>query len=127
MRRKSVPEVAWQLPQGGIRFSETPTDAVWREVEEETGLTRRDIELVAQSREWIVYELPAAFRSSKVGWGQAQRWFLFRATSPVTVRPDGNEFDAFDWLTPAELIARTIAFRVPVYTRVFAEFEKWLR
>jgi putative (di)nucleoside polyphosphate hydrolase len=127
MRRKGVPDAAWQMPQGGIGFDETPAVAVWREVNEETGLTPGELQLIHQSAEWIVYELPAEFRSNKVGWGQVQRWFLLRAKPAAAVRPDGIEFDAFTWLAPAELIARAVAFRVPVYERVFREFAQWLR
>jgi putative (di)nucleoside polyphosphate hydrolase len=122
MRRKATAEPAWQLPQGGIRFDESPVDAAWREAEEEAGLTRSDLTLLAESRQWLVYELPHAFRNRKVGWGQAQRWFLFRLGADSRVKVDAVEFDAFDWVTPAELLARTVEFRVPVYERVLAEF-----
>jgi putative (di)nucleoside polyphosphate hydrolase len=126
LRRKGPRAMDWQMPQGGIGYSETPLDAVWREVQEETGLTRNDVELLSQASDWTLYELPTAFRSNKVGWGQAQRWFLFRAKPGATVTPDGIEFDAFSWRTPAELVAGVVAFRVPVYQRVFAEFAAWL-
>jgi putative (di)nucleoside polyphosphate hydrolase len=126
MRRKAVSGSAWQMPQGGIRFDERPVDAAWREAGEEAGLTRGDLTLLAESPQWLVYELPLAFRNGKVGWGQAQRWFLFRMAATTTVSVDGVEFDAFEWLTPAELLARTVDFRVPVYERVLAEFRPWL-
>ena len=35
---KRVKEHAWQFPQGGIKPGETPEDAMYRELEEETGL-----------------------------------------------------------------------------------------
>ena len=127
MRRKGSTERSWQLPQGGIGFNELPENAAWREAEEETGLTRSDLTLVAHSPHWLVYELPVEFRNRKVGWGQAQRWFLFRVGAASTVKVDGVEFDAFAWVTPAELIARTVEFRVPVYERVFVEFRQWLQ
>jgi putative (di)nucleoside polyphosphate hydrolase len=127
MRRKGVADAAWQMPQGGIGFTETPTVAVWREINEETGLTPGDLQLVHQLSEWTVYELPREFRSDKVGWGQAQRWFLLRASPTAAVTPDGKEFDAFNWLAPADLVAQAVAFRVPVYERVFREFAQWLR
>ena len=126
LRRKDTPGHAWQMPQGGIGFEEVPGDAVWRELREETGLARGDLELLATSPEWLVYELPKAFRSTKVGWGQAQRWFLLRATPGAEVRPDGKEFVAFDWFTPEELVDRVVEFRRLVYRRVFAEFAQWL-
>ena len=126
LRRKNVPEAVWQMPQGGVGFNEVPVEAVWRELQEETGLTRYDVELLAAADDWIVYELPKQFRSAKVGWGQAQRWFLFRARPGSTVKPDGKEFEAYDWFTVSELLDRVIAFRAPVYRRVFAEFADWV-
>lgn len=126
LRRRDTPGEAWQMPQGGIGFDETPADAVWRELREETSLTSDDLELLASFREWLVYELPTAFRSAKVGWGQAQRWFLLRAKLGAEVRPDGKEFAAFAWFTPEELVDRVVEFRRPVYRRVFSEFAGWL-
>jgi putative (di)nucleoside polyphosphate hydrolase len=126
LRRKGTPEVAWQMPQGGIGMDETPEHAIWRELQEETGLTLAHLELLRASQEWIVYELPAVFRSPKVGWGQAQRWFLFRVKPAAKVKPDGKEFDAFEWVTSEELLTRVVEFRRPVYVRVFAEFANWL-
>ena len=126
LRRRDTPGDAWQMPQGGIGFDEVPGDAVWRELREETGLARGDLELLAASQEWLVYELPRPFRSAKVGWGQAQRWFLLRATRGAAVEPDGKEFVAFDWFAPAELVERVVEFRRSVYRRVFAEFAQWL-
>ncbi len=126
LQRKDTPGHAWQMPQGGIGFTESPDDAVWRELREETGLARADLELLASSREWLVYELPGPFRSAKVGWGQAQRWFLLRAAPGAEIRPDGKEFVAFDWFQPAELVDRVVEFRRAVYRRVFAEFRQWL-
>ena len=126
LRRKGTAEEAWQMPQGGIGKDEAPEHAAWRELQEETGLTSADLELLGASREWLVYELPAAFRSPKVGWGQAQRWFLFHARQGAKVRPDSKEFDAFEWVTYAELLSRVVEFRRPVYVRVFSEFANWL-
>ena len=127
LRRKGTAEEAWQMPQGGIGKDEAPEHAAWRELQEETGLTWAELsELLGASREWlVVQELPEAFGSPKVGWGQAQRWFLFRARPGAKVRPDSKEFDAFEWVTHAGLLSRVVERR-PVYVRVFSEFANWL-
>lgn len=118
LRRKGVNEQAWQMPQGGIDDDESPRDAVLRELREETGLRPADVEIVAELPQWLVYELPPEYRRPKIGWGQAQKWFIFRAQAHAHVRPDDDEFDAFDWLPAPELLARVIAFRRPVYEAV---------
>lgn len=121
LRRRGVTGQAWQMPQGGIDEDESPREAVLRELREETGLKPADVELVAEHGQWLAYELPPQFRRRKTGWGQAQKWFLLRARAGARVKPDGEEFDAFEWLPPAQLLSRVIAFRRPVYERVFAE------
>jgi putative (di)nucleoside polyphosphate hydrolase len=120
--RADVAEPAWQMPQGGIDPDERPVDALVREVREETGLDAAAYEVVAET-EWLVYELPEAYWNRKVGRGQAQRWFLCRATSvEPAVRPDGEEFRAFQWVAPRELLALAAPFRRPVYQRILDAF-----
>jgi putative (di)nucleoside polyphosphate hydrolase len=123
MRRKGLREAAWQMPQGGIGKDESPLEALYRELNEEAGLERRDVEVVASRSDWLVYELPPEFRNAKVGWGQAQRWFLCKLlTDRGRVHPDGVEFTDVDWVTTSELLARAVSFRAPIYRRVVAEF-----
>jgi putative (di)nucleoside polyphosphate hydrolase len=123
LKRKGVSDNSWQLPQGGIGGNELPVEAIYRELSEETGLARDDLEIVKTISEWLVYELPPTFRNPKVGWGQAQRWFLCRLLAPhIKVHPDQIEVTEADWVTPNQLLARAVEFRIPVYQRVLSEF-----
>jgi putative (di)nucleoside polyphosphate hydrolase len=122
MRRRNLPETAWQMPQGGIKSDEMPREAVLRELHEEAGVYPGDVELVEEHDAWLVYALPQAMRNPKVGWGQAQRWFLLRLKPGVAVAPDGEEFDACEWLQPEELLLRAIEFRKPIYGRILRDF-----
>jgi putative (di)nucleoside polyphosphate hydrolase len=117
----------WQLPQGGLLDGEGPSQAVLREIMEETSIPSAKLELVDEIEEWIGYELPASYRSEKTERGQVQKWFLFRFSgADRDVHPDGSEFSAWQWMTPAQLLAATVPFRRAVYRRVFERFSAHL-
>ena len=52
---KRIGADAWQFPQGGIDEGETPEEALYRELYEETGLERDKIEILDKSKKWLVY------------------------------------------------------------------------
>ena len=110
---------AWQFPQGGIEDGEEPEDAVFREIEEETGLLRRDLRLMARHPQWLCYELPRTRRSGKTGLGQAQRWFLFRLTARALPELAPHpEFRRYSWVSFATAVRRAVDFKRPVYRAV---------
>jgi len=117
---------AWQMPQGGIDAGETPRDAALRELKEETGTD--NAAFLAESRDWLRYDLPPKFAARK--WkgryrGQAQKWFAFRFKGnddAFDLTAHHQEFDAWRWATPAEVLAEIVAFKRPVYKAVLKEF-----
>jgi putative (di)nucleoside polyphosphate hydrolase len=115
---------AWQFPQGGIEAGEEPEDAVFREIDEETGMTRADLKLLARHPSWLCYELPPRLRSPKTGLGQAQRWFLFRLKSrrPGLLPPAHPEFRRYAWVTFDSAVRRAVSFKRPVYRSVREHF-----
>jgi putative (di)nucleoside polyphosphate hydrolase len=107
----------WQLPQGGIEPGESAEQAAWRELGEETGLGSQDVRLVHEYDGWTVYQWPKRLRRGD-RLGQVHRWFFFEPIGDPVPRPDGSEFTAWQWMTPAELIDRVVDFRKDPYRRV---------
>ena len=58
---KRVREHSWQFPQGGIKFGETPEQAMYRELEEEVGLKSNHVKIIGRTRDWLRYEVPDHF------------------------------------------------------------------
>lgn len=80
----------WQFPQGGMNSDETPVEAMYRELREETGLLPAQVELLGSTPGWLRYQLPKRYQRSKskpLCIGQKQVWFLLRLLD------DGVEFD----------------------------------
>lgn len=119
---------AWQFPQGGINRGETPEQALYRELEEEVGLTPGAVELLGCTRGWLRYRLPKAFvrkGQNPVCIGQKQKWFLLRMLADdAEIRFDQNEkpeFDHWQWVSYWYPLNQVIAFKREVYRRAMKE------
>jgi putative (di)nucleoside polyphosphate hydrolase len=123
---------AWQMPQGGLDKGEAPLDGALRELEEETGIDRNLVELVAQAGEELTYDLPPDLVGKvwKKNWrGQRQTWFLMRflgEDSDVNIATPEPEFRAWKWAEPAELPAMIVPFKQQLYRDVLEAFAEWL-
>lgn len=123
---------AWQMPQGGLDPGEAPLDGALRELEEETGIPRRLVELVARAKEDLTYDLPADLIGKvwKEPWrGQRQAWFLMRflgGDEDVNIATPEPEFRAWKWAPPAELPALIVPFKQQLYRDVLEAFAAWL-
>ena len=113
---------SWQLPQGGLEPGEGVQEAVYREVEEETGLARRHLTLRHEVPVWMGYELPTEARSGKTSRGQVHRWFFLELVADESALSinSGGEFRDWRWTSLEELASSTIGFRRPVYDRLAA-------
>src|ERR1700733_661844 len=52
---KRIRTHSWQFPQGGIKYGETPEQAMYRELHEEVGLVPDHVRILARTRDWLRY------------------------------------------------------------------------
>jgi len=121
---------AWQMPQGGIDEGEEPLAAAWREMKEEVGTDKA--ELVAESRGWLTYDLPAdlADRIWKARYrGQRQKWFAFRfrgTDDDIQIATEHAEFRAWKWAVVGDLPDMIVPFKRDLYRALMGEFAELL-
>lgn len=119
---------AWQFPQGGLMAGETPHEAMFRELKEEVGLDKADVEILAWTRRWLKYRLPKQYQrhgSAPLVIGQKQKWFLIRLrSSEQKIRldlSDTPEFDSWRWIDYNDAAGQVIFFKRQVYTQALKE------
>ena len=121
---------AWQMPQGGIDDGEEAEAAAFRELGEETGIAPHLAELIARSAGEHLYDLPPHMLG-KI-WkgryrGQRQIWFLMRflgTDSDINIATAHEEFRAWRWAAPEQLVDLIVPFKRELYANVIAEFAR---
>ncbi|HXS73204.1 MAG TPA: RNA pyrophosphohydrolase [Rhodanobacteraceae bacterium] len=119
----------WQFPQGGMNTDETPDEAMYRELGEETGLRADQVQVLGSTHGWLRYRLPHRYLrrdEHPLCIGQKQVWFLLRLLDDDSaLRLDAHEtpeFDLWRWVDfwyPAEHV---VAFKREVYERALRHF-----
>ncbi len=125
---KRLGQNAWQFPQGGVNEGETPEQAMYRELQEEVGLEKNDVELITSTRGWLRYRLPQRmlrYDSEPLCIGQKQKWFLLRLLSEDS-QIDVNahheqEFDHWEWVSYWYPLEQVVNFKRDVYRRALKE------
>ena len=119
-KRKQID--AWQFPQGGIESDEIPEVAMWRELQEETGLLAPHVRLVQTTNQWLYYEFPKTLKMNYRG--QKQIWFLLELLADdghinLTI---ANEFDQWCWVDWWYPLQDIVAFKREIYKQVLEHF-----
>jgi putative (di)nucleoside polyphosphate hydrolase len=127
---RRVGQDAWQFPQGGIEAHETPEQALYRELREETGLQPEHVSVLASTRQWLKYHLPEHLIRQECGRkciGQKQKWFLLRLKSKESAlnldRASKPEFDDWRWVDYWYPVSAVIFFKRDVYEQALTELE----
>lgn len=120
----------WQFPQGGMRTDETPEEAMYRELREETGLTADLVELVGATPGWLRYRLPHRYRrhySKPLCIGQKQVWFLLKFLGDDEAFSFDScevpEFSAYRWVDFWYPVDNVIIFKRAVYQKALRLLE----
>ena len=116
---------AGQFPQGGIDKSETPQEALFRELKEEIGTD--EVDIIAEYPEWISYDFPHQIVKKMYPYdGQIQKYFLVRLQeeSKININTKEPEFDAYKFVEVKDLFDYITYFKRPVYKQVLEYFKR---
>ena len=131
-RRLDSPVPAWQMPQGGIDEGEDPRAAALRELQEETGVPPALVQVLAETPDWLAYDLPPELLGKM--WkgryrGQKQKWYLLRflgRDDQIDLEQEHPEFSEWRWVTAEEMIEAIVPFKREIYRQVVAAFRSHL-
>ena len=108
----------WQLPQGGIEDSESPVEALYREMQEEVGVS--DFKILKESKDYISYVWPPEVFQSKKYIGQKHIYFLIDGSEiQLELLVATEEFARFSWYSLHDAIETIIDWKRLVCIQAF--------
>ena len=118
----------WQFPQGGVDENENIESAMFRELNEEVGLEKNNVEIKAVSQNLIYYDIPKNIRSRVLGGkfkGQAQKYFLLKLISgDVDLNIENTpEFDKHSWVPFWYPLNQVVDFKKEAYRNALIELK----
>ena len=130
---RRIGQNAWQFPQGGIQEQESPEQAMFRELQEETGLHPEHVQNMGVTSDWLKYKLPARYirkNQRPLCIGQKQMWFLLRMMCNETAvnlqATDKPEFDNWRWVDYWLPSKQVIFFKRQVYREALQQLKQFV-
>ena len=118
-RRCKYPIGVWQFQQGGIDIGEDTETTLWRELKEEIGLERTDIDEVDEMPAWTIHPSQSSLDDqTKSRIGQAHKWYFLKLKTGVEIdleKATDDEADAYRFNTFEEAIRECDDLKKPVY------------
>ena len=127
-KRIDNPKNFWQMPQGGIDEGEDYLSAAYRELEEETSITK--VELIKELDGFITYLLPDHLLG--IIWkgkykGQKQKWFIMKfigEDKEINIQTKKPEFLEWKWIELEALTEIVVDFKLHVYKELKEKIRK---
>ena len=130
---KRLKEDSWQFPQGGVEAGESIEAALYRELQEETGLAAEQVQLIAVTKPWYRYRLPThMLKNNQSNYvGQKQKYGLLKilddAHQFVLDQDRHPEFDDWAWVPYWYPVGAVWAPKQDAYRRALKELAPFLK
>ena len=129
-KRIDNPKNFWQMPQGGIDKGEDYLSAAYRELKEETSITK--VELIKELDGFITYLLPDHLLG--IIWkgkyrGQKQKWFVMKFTGEdkeINIHTKKPEFLEWKWIELETLTEVVVDFKLHVYKELKEKIRRFI-
>jgi putative (di)nucleoside polyphosphate hydrolase len=130
---KRVGQNAWQFPQGGVKLNESPEQTLYRELLEEVGLYKEQVNIIGCTQRWLRYRLPEHLirhHRRPLCIGQKQLWYMLRLlcddSNVCLDNSDKPEFDGWRWVNYWHPLREVVFFKRKVYRKALQELEPLL-
>lgn len=125
---KDDQQYCWQMVQGGIDEGEKPAQAGYRELEEETGIKKHEVEEIELWNEFLYYDFPLKIHSPyKEYIGQKQKWLVvkyLKNDDSINLNSAAhNEFVEYKWVRMEEALNLIWPPKKHIYEKLYSRYQ----